>query len=51
MAFRYLKGAYAKEGEGLFTQADSDSTRSNGFKLIEGMFRLDMRKEFFTKRM
>lgn len=50
MAFQYLKGAYGKEREGLFTQADSDSTRNNGFKLIEGRFRLDKRKEFFTKK-
>lgn len=33
-----------------FLQADSDSTRSNGFKLIEGRFRLDTRKEFFTRK-
>ncbi|KAK4823576.1 hypothetical protein QYF61_003580 [Mycteria americana] len=35
-AFQYLKGAYQKAGEGLFTRACSDSTRGNGFKLKEG---------------
>ncbi|GAB0209018.1 hypothetical protein GRJ2_003368100 [Grus japonensis] len=38
-AFQYLKGAYRKAGEGLFTKACSDRTRGNGFKLKEGRFR------------
>ncbi|KFV13538.1 hypothetical protein N340_02152, partial [Tauraco erythrolophus] len=49
-AFQYLKGAYRKAGEGLFTRACSDRTRGNGFKLKEGRFRLDIRKKFFTLR-
>ncbi|KAK4814164.1 hypothetical protein QYF61_009982 [Mycteria americana] len=49
-AFQYLKGAYKKAGEGLFTRACSDRTRGNGFKLKEGRFRLDIRKNFFTMR-
>ena len=49
-AFQYLKGAYKKGGEGLFTRACSDRTRSNSFKLQEGRFRLDVRKKFFTVR-
>ncbi|GAB0179850.1 hypothetical protein GRJ2_000450300 [Grus japonensis] len=40
-AFRYLKGAYEKAGEGLFTRTCSDRMRGNGFKLKEGKFRLD----------
>ena len=36
--FQYLKGAYKKAGEGLFTRAYSDRTRGNGFKLKEGRF-------------
>ncbi|KFV15667.1 hypothetical protein N340_12650, partial [Tauraco erythrolophus] len=49
-AFQYLKGAYRKAGEGLFTRACSDRTRDNGFKLKAGRFRLDIRKKFFTLR-
>ncbi|GAB0182652.1 hypothetical protein GRJ2_000730500 [Grus japonensis] len=36
VAFQYLKGAYRKSGEGLFTRAWSDRMRGNGFKLKEG---------------
>jgi len=50
VAFQYLKGAYRKNGEGLFTRASSDRTKGNGFKLKEGRFRFDIRKEFFTLR-
>ncbi|KFQ87960.1 hypothetical protein N337_10121, partial [Phoenicopterus ruber ruber] len=49
-AFQYLKEAYEKVGEGLLTRACSDRTRGNGFKLKEGSFRLDLRKELFTMR-
>ncbi|GAB0187664.1 mitochondrial enolase superfamily member 1 [Grus japonensis] len=35
-AFQYLKGAYRKDGEGLFIRECSDRTRGNGFKLKEG---------------
>ncbi|GAB0206455.1 mitochondrial enolase superfamily member 1 [Grus japonensis] len=50
VVFQYLKGAYKKDGEGLFTRASSDRTRGNGFKLKEGRFSLDIRKKFFTVR-
>ncbi|KGL91709.1 hypothetical protein N301_16482, partial [Charadrius vociferus] len=50
VAFQYLKGAYRRAGEGLFTKACSDRTRGNGFKLGEGRFRLNIRKKFFTLR-
>jgi len=49
-AFQYMKGAYRKDGEGLFTRVCSDRTRQNSRKLKEGRFRLDIRKKFFTMR-
>jgi len=49
-AFRYLKGAYKKAGDTLFSRACCDRTRGNGFKLKEGRFRLDIKKKFFTMR-
>ncbi|KGL91553.1 hypothetical protein N301_07867, partial [Charadrius vociferus] len=49
-AFQYLKGAYRRAGEGLFTSACSDRTRENGYKLEEGRLRLNIRKKFFTLR-
>ena len=32
-AFQYLKGAYRKDGESIFSRTCGDGTRSNGFKL------------------
>jgi len=49
-AFQYLKAAYRKDGEGLFTRVCSDRTRGNGSKLKEGRSRLGIRKKFFTMR-
>jgi len=48
---RYLMGPYRKDGENIFSTACCDRTRSNGFKLREGRFRLDIRKTFFTMRL
>ena len=49
-AFQYLKGAYKKDGDRLFSRACSNRTRGNGVKLKEGRFRLDRRKKFFTMK-
>jgi len=49
-AFQYSKGACKKDGDRLFSRACWDRTGGNGFKLIEGRFRLDVRKIFFTMR-
>ena len=50
VAFQYLKGAYKKAGEGLFTRDRNDRMRGNGWKLREERFRLNIRKKFFTVR-
>ena len=50
MAYQYLKGAYEKDGEGLFRMSGNGRTRGNGLKLEMGRFRLDVRKKFFTTR-
>ncbi|PKU47161.1 hypothetical protein llap_2535 [Limosa lapponica baueri] len=50
VAFYYLKGAYRRDGEGLFIRECSDRMRHNCFKLKEGRFRLDIRKKSFTLR-
>ena len=46
-AFQYLKGSYMKEGNRLFIRISCDRARENRFKLKEGRFRLDTRKNFF----
>ncbi|PKU38002.1 hypothetical protein llap_11689 [Limosa lapponica baueri] len=36
VAFQYVKRAYKKDGDKLFSRASCDRTRGNGFKLEEG---------------
>jgi len=45
VAIQYLRGACEQDGDWLFTQADSDKTRGNGFKLKGERFRLDVYSE------
>jgi len=49
-AFQYLKGAYKKDGDKLFSRACCNRLRGNGFKLKEGRLRLEIRETFFTVR-
>ena len=51
VAFQYLKGAYRKAREGLLRRACSDRMMGNGFKLEEGISRLDLKERFFAVRM
>nr|XP_048713273.1 uncharacterized protein LOC125639701 [Caretta caretta]XP_048713274.1 uncharacterized protein LOC125639701 [Caretta caretta] len=46
--FKYVKGCYKEEGEELFSLTSEARTRSNGLKLQQGRFRLDIRKNFLT---
>jgi len=49
-AFQYLKEAYRKDGDNIFSKAFCDRTRTNGFKLRQSRFWLDIWKKFFTMR-
>jgi len=49
VAFQYLKGAYEKDRDRLFSRLCCNRARGNGFKLREGRFRLDIRNKFFFK--
>ena len=49
-AFQYVKGAYKKDWDRLFSRACCERTGSNGSKLKEGSFRLDKRNQSFMMR-
>jgi len=42
-------GAYENHGDKHFSRACCDRTRDNGFKLKEGKFKLDLRKDCFLQ--
>lgn len=44
------EGSYRKDRDKFFNRACSNRTRGNGFKLKEDRFRLNIRKNYFTRR-
>ncbi|GAB0194717.1 mitochondrial enolase superfamily member 1 [Grus japonensis] len=46
-AFQYLKRAYKKDGDRIFSRACCDRTRGNGFKLQEGKIQARYKEDFF----
>jgi len=49
-AFQYLRWAYRKDEDRLFSRACCNRTRDDGFKLKEDERRLDVRKKLLTMR-
>ena len=49
-AYKFIRGAQQGIRDALFYRVPFGATRSNGHKLTESRFRLDIRKNFFTVR-
>jgi len=49
-SFQYLKEAFKKDGDRLFSRTCCNRASGNSFKLKDCRFKLDIRKTFFTSR-
>ncbi|CAM4522288.1 unnamed protein product [Lepidochelys olivacea] len=48
--YKYIRGINTRAGEELFKLSTNVDTRSNGYKLVIGKFRLEIRRRFLTIR-